>query len=104
MAEGEKRGGREAVRGGGASAENHYNSRRETTMCEKTTEDTPIPADDLQRTLTLARPDVARDTSDREGSDRDGSDRDASRSLPHIGLVGDTYTITVSGQDTAGRF
>ena len=25
-------------------------------------------------------------------------------SLPHIGLVGDTYTITVSGEDTAGRF
>jgi quercetin dioxygenase-like cupin family protein len=25
-------------------------------------------------------------------------------SLPHIGLVGDTYTITVTGEDTAGRF
>src|ERR1700721_3186883 len=24
-------------------------------------------------------------------------------SLPHIGLVGDTYTITVTGNDTAGR-
>jgi mannose-6-phosphate isomerase-like protein (cupin superfamily) len=24
--------------------------------------------------------------------------------LPHIGLVGDTYTITVSGKDTDGRF
>ena len=68
-------------------------------MLEKTTENTPIPADDLQRTLTLARPDVARDNSD-----RDGSDQGPSRSLPHIGLVGDTYTITVSGQDTAGRF
>ncbi len=26
------------------------------------------------------------------------------QSLPHIGLVGDTYTITISGDDTAGRF
>ncbi|WP_353064772.1 cupin domain-containing protein [Tunturibacter psychrotolerans] len=25
-------------------------------------------------------------------------------SLRHIGLVGDTYTITVTGEDTAGRF
>src|SRR3984893_8364853 len=25
-------------------------------------------------------------------------------SLPHIGLVGDTYTITVTGDDTHGRF
>ena len=25
-------------------------------------------------------------------------------SLPHIGLVGDTYTILLSGHDTAGRF
>jgi quercetin dioxygenase-like cupin family protein len=25
-------------------------------------------------------------------------------SLPHIGLVGDTYTITVTGDETAGRF
>ncbi|SEG15321.1 Cupin domain-containing protein [Bryocella elongata] len=24
--------------------------------------------------------------------------------LPHIGLVGDTYTVTVSGEDTNGRF
>jgi quercetin dioxygenase-like cupin family protein len=24
--------------------------------------------------------------------------------LPHIGLVGDTYTITVTGEETAGRF
>ena len=24
--------------------------------------------------------------------------------LPHVGLVGDTYTITVSGEDTKGRF
>ena len=41
-----------------------------------------IPPDDLARSLTLANPD----------------------DLPHIGLVGDTYTVTVSGKDTAGRF
>ena len=45
----------------------------------------PIPPDDLTRTLTLARPNT-------------------DQNLPHIGLVGDTYTITVSGADTAGRF
>ena len=41
-----------------------------------------IPPDDPKRSLTVARPD----------------------GLPHIGLVGDTYTITVSGDDTGGRF
>jgi quercetin dioxygenase-like cupin family protein len=41
-----------------------------------------IPSDDLKRSLTLAQPD----------------------NLPHIGLVGDTYTITVTGEDTNGRF
>ena len=45
----------------------------------------PIPADDLSRQLTVARP-------------------DEDQSLPHIGLVGDTYTILVSGQDTAGKY
>ena len=41
-----------------------------------------IPADDLKRSLAVAQPD----------------------NLPHIGLVGDTYTITVTGEQTAGRF
>jgi quercetin dioxygenase-like cupin family protein len=45
---------------------------------------TPIPADDPERNLTLARSDDP--------------------NLPHIGLVGDTYTILVSGKDTAGRY
>jgi len=45
----------------------------------------PIPADDLSRTAVIVRPDT-----------------DAG--LPHIGIVGDTYTILVSGRDTAGRF
>ena len=44
----------------------------------------PLSADDLQRTLTLSDPEDA--------------------NLPHIGLVGDTYTITVSGEDTNNRF
>jgi quercetin dioxygenase-like cupin family protein len=29
---------------------------------------------------------------------------DQDKTLPHIGLVGDTYTITVTGAATAGRF
>jgi hypothetical protein len=41
-----------------------------------------IPPDDLTRELTLARTDE----------------------LPHIRLVGDTYTITVTGEETGGRF
>ena len=41
-----------------------------------------IPPDDLKRIRTIADPEH----------------------LPHIGLVGDTYTITVSGDQTAGRF
>jgi quercetin dioxygenase-like cupin family protein len=45
----------------------------------------PIPADDPVRALAHVRP----DTDD---------------SLPHIGVVGDTYTILVSGKDTAGRY
>jgi quercetin dioxygenase-like cupin family protein len=45
----------------------------------------PIPADDPGRVLTHVSP----DTDD---------------SLPHLGVVGDTYTILVSGPDTAGRY
>jgi quercetin dioxygenase-like cupin family protein len=45
----------------------------------------PVPADDPSRALKLAR----------IGDDE---------SLPHISLVGDTYTITIGGEDTAGRF
>jgi quercetin dioxygenase-like cupin family protein len=44
----------------------------------------PLPPDDLTRGLILAS--------------ADDQDR------PHIGLVGDTYTILLSGKDTAGRF
>ena len=38
----------------------------------------PLPPDDLSRELTVARP-------------------DSDQSLPHIGLVGDTYTILIAG-------
>ena len=41
-----------------------------------------IPPDDREHNLTLAQPD----------------------NLPHIGLVGDTYTITVTGDETDGHF
>jgi quercetin dioxygenase-like cupin family protein len=44
-----------------------------------------IPSDDIKRHLAVARP---------------GDER----MLPHIGLVGDTYTILLDGGDTAGRY
>lgn len=44
-----------------------------------------IPSDNPERNLVLAQPDTA-------------------QKLPHIGLAGDTYTILLSGKDTAGRF
>jgi quercetin dioxygenase-like cupin family protein len=45
----------------------------------------PILSDDLLRNLTIADP------------DKNGC-------LPHIGIVGDTYTILLTGDDTDGRF
>ncbi|MCM0675253.1 hypothetical protein NCC78_11225 [Micromonospora phytophila] len=45
----------------------------------------PIPADDPRRQLVVARP---------EQDD----------SLPHIALAGNTYTIILSGTDTAGAY
>jgi quercetin dioxygenase-like cupin family protein len=45
---------------------------------------TTVPADDVARGLTLGRADDP--------------------NVPHIGLVGATYTILVSGKDTAGRY
>ena len=42
-----------------------------------------IPPDDLRRELVVAQPDSK---------------------LPHIGVVGDTYTILLAGKDTAGQF
>jgi quercetin dioxygenase-like cupin family protein len=43
-----------------------------------------LPPDDLGRSQVLAQAD--------------------NPNAPHIGLVGDTYTILLAGQDTAGRF
>ena len=45
----------------------------------------PIPPDNLRRNLTFASP-------------------DKDQNLPHIGIVGDTYTILISGEDTDGRY
>ena len=45
----------------------------------------PIPADSLERPLKVARPNT-------------------DQSLPHIGLVGDTYTVLLSSDDTNGRY
>ena len=44
-----------------------------------------IPDDNFARSLKIARPDT-------------------DENLPHIGLVGDTYTILLSGGDTGGRY
>jgi quercetin dioxygenase-like cupin family protein len=44
----------------------------------------PLPPDDPKRKLILTQADDPQ--------------------LPHIGLVGDTYTVLLSGKDTAGRF
>src|SRR5579864_8273823 len=49
------------------------------------TETSTIPPDDLQRNLAVARP-------------------NEDQKLPHIGLAGDTYTILLTGKDTAGRY
>jgi quercetin dioxygenase-like cupin family protein len=50
-----------------------------------TTESSTIPPDDPKRKLALARP-------------------NEDQKLPHIGLAGDTYTILLTGEDTAGRY
>ncbi len=44
----------------------------------------PIPPDDPARSLTVARPDDA--------------------NIPHLGMVGDTYTVLVSGDETDGKY
>jgi mannose-6-phosphate isomerase-like protein (cupin superfamily) len=49
-----------------------------------TTTETPIPADDAARTLTVIDPDDPQ--------------------ARHISVVGDTYTILVSGDQTDGRY
>ena len=44
-----------------------------------------IPDDDPAREAAVARP-------------------DDDQTLPHWGVVGDTYTILISGEETAGRY
>lgn len=44
-----------------------------------------LPADDPARQLTVARPET-------------------DPSLPHVAIMGDTYTILVTGRETAGRY
>jgi quercetin dioxygenase-like cupin family protein len=44
-----------------------------------------LPADNLERNLAVVQPNT-------------------NQKLPHIGVVGDTYTILLTGKDTAGRF
>jgi quercetin dioxygenase-like cupin family protein len=44
-----------------------------------------LPPDDLARTLRIVRPET-------------------DHGLPHIGLVGDTYTIVLTGKDTNGHY
>jgi len=62
--------------------------KKEDTMNDSTSNTlqpvSPLPPDDPNRYLTLARADDP--------------------NLQHIGLVGDTYTILLSGKDTKGRY
>jgi len=60
------------------------NGRNNTVSHPSSHAATTIPADDPERNLTLAQSDDP--------------------NLPHIGLAGDTYTILVTGKDTAGRY
>ncbi len=53
-------------------------------MSDIESEFAPLPGDDLSRSLALTQVD--------------------SPATPHLGLVGDTYTITVAGKDTDDRF
>jgi quercetin dioxygenase-like cupin family protein len=53
-------------------------------VTQLTGNDSPIPADDTSRDLTLAQPDDP--------------------ALRHLGVVGDTYTILIAGADTGGRY
>jgi quercetin dioxygenase-like cupin family protein len=76
---------RAAIRPIGSGKQTQDLTQRRTTMSENPPVYPPLPPDDLKRNLTIAQPDT-------------------DQSLPHIGVVGDTYTITVSGDETNGRF
>ncbi len=67
------------------SSERETGFKERSNMFEHSVDFPPIPPDDKQRHLAIAKP-------------------NSDQTLPHIGLVGDTYTILLSGNDTAGRF
>ena len=52
---------------------------------DQTAAASPIPPDDPDRSLTLTRPET-------------------DQTLTHLGMVGDTYTILVTGEQTGGRY
>ena len=75
-----------STRSGEGAARSTEPWHNEQTMTDVTTPPQPsVPPDDPQRHLTVARP-------------------EEDETLPHLGLVGDTYTILVSGADTAGKY
>jgi mannose-6-phosphate isomerase-like protein (cupin superfamily) len=49
------------------------------------TQSSALPDDDFSRQLTVANPDI-------------------DETLPHLAVVGDTYTVVLSGKDTAGKY
>src|SRR3954462_4988662 len=63
---------------------NYSKIQKSPTMTNPPTS-TALPPDDLRRELTLARP-------------------DSDSAHPHLGIAGGTYTILLTGTDTAGRF
>jgi mannose-6-phosphate isomerase-like protein (cupin superfamily) len=64
----------------------HPSPDKEQDMTDPATPPQPsIPPDDPHRHLTVARP-------------------DDDETLTHLGIVGDTYTILVTGDDTAGKY
>jgi quercetin dioxygenase-like cupin family protein len=73
------------MKGISVSDEMPFKNKRNKTMPKAKVNYPPVPPDDLRRKLTLARP-------------------NEDSTLPHIGLVGDTYTILLTGKDTAGRY
>jgi quercetin dioxygenase-like cupin family protein len=60
-------------------------AREEIPLTHEAAAPLTIPPDDPTRRLAVARP-------------------DHDESLPHLGLVGDTCTILITGADTAGRY
>ncbi len=58
---------------------------RKSKLNSMNTNGSTIPDDDLKRNAVFAR-------------------LDEDQSLTHLGIVGDTYTILLTGQDTAGRY